>query len=135
MSIGYRALFRIFSNVFSRIRNKTIFKADVIPLFKRCNELRSFWEGYIPITEMIQMLHTLEDISMHFPNQGPIAGFNAMHGEQAIGFVKNLSHTKGSSRPELQTLKNVAVIEFNTAKTFYSKLDTDRTLTDCQYLY
>lgn len=135
MSIGYRALFRIFSNVFSRIRNKKIFKADVIPLFKRCNELRSFWEGYIPITEMIQMLHALEDISMHFPNQGPIAGFNAMHGEQAIGFVKNLSHTKGSSRPELQALKNVAVIEFNTAKTFYSKLDTDRTLTDCQYLY
>jgi hypothetical protein len=136
MSIGYRALFRIFSNLFSRIRSKKILKTSIMPLFRRFNELRSLWEGYIPITEMIQMVHALEDITMHIPKQGPISGFNALHGEQAIGFVKNLSHTKGSSRPELQSFRKAASIEFANAKEFYSKLDSDRRAsTGSSYLY
>jgi hypothetical protein len=135
MSIGYKAIFRIFSNIFSRVRNKKVFKSDIYPLFRRCNELRSTWEGVIPITEMIQMLHALEDISIHISEQGPIAGFNAMKGEQAIGFVKNLCHVKGSSRPELSAFKKVAEIEFNKAKKFYSQLDSDRTQTNSNYLY
>jgi hypothetical protein len=117
------------------VRNKKISKSDIFPLFRRCNELRSTWEGLIPITEMIQMLHALEDISIHISEQGPIAGFNAMKGEQAIGFVKNLCHTKGSSRPELSAFKKVAAIEFNKAKMFYSQLDSDRIRTNSNYLY
>jgi len=136
MSIGYKALFRIFSNVFSRVKNKKILKTDLYPLFRRVNELRSFWEGYIPITEMIQMLHALEDIVTHIPKQGPIAGFNAMHGEQAIGNIKNLSHIKGSSRPELQAFRKAAQSEFETARQFYSNLDSDRSsLTGLSNIY
>jgi hypothetical protein len=135
MSYGYRALFRIFSNVFSRVRSKKVFKKDILPLFRRCNELRSLWEGYIPITEMIQMLHALEDVSMHIPKQGPIAGFNALHGEQAIGIMKHLSHTKGSSRPELKTLQKTAELEYRAAKSFYSKLDSDRFIHEHPSLY
>jgi len=83
MRPSYKALFRIYSYIIKRMLVKYPDAYDLLILFWRCVEFRTFFEKLVPVTEMTMNIHALPEVCLTIKKHDSIFDCWACPGERA----------------------------------------------------